>query len=98
MPATRALDWPVCWRSLPIVPANPEPDGRMLLPAGWTHEALGRELGLRRETVSRALRTLAREGRVDQRGHRLVVGRLRPGRPQPRPREQIVERAGDQNC
>jgi CRP/FNR family transcriptional regulator, cyclic AMP receptor protein len=77
---------------------EPQPDGRMLLPAGWTHVALGRELGLRRETVSRALRTLARDGRVDQRGHRLAVGRLRPGRPQPRPREQIVERAGDQNC
>jgi CRP-like cAMP-binding protein len=77
---------------------GPQPDGRMLLPAGWTHAALGRELGLRRETVSRALRTLAREGLVDQRGHRLVVGRLRPRRPQPRPREQIVERAGDQYC
>ncbi len=50
-----------------------QPDGCWLLPAGWTHAALGREIGLRRETVTRALRTLAGEGRVCQLGRRLMV-------------------------
>jgi CRP/FNR family transcriptional regulator, cyclic AMP receptor protein len=48
-------------------------DGSRLLPAGWTHAVLGREVGLRRETVTRSLRSLANEGRVRQRGRRLVV-------------------------
>ena len=52
---------------------EPQADGCTLLPVGWTHAALGQEIGLRRETVTRALRTLAREGRVHQQGRRLAV-------------------------
>jgi CRP/FNR family cyclic AMP-dependent transcriptional regulator len=52
-------------------------DGSRLLPAGWTHVALGREVGLCRETVTRALRALAAEGRVRQHGRRLLVGGAR---------------------
>jgi CRP-like cAMP-binding protein len=40
---------------------------------GWTHEALARQIGYRRETVSRALRALVDEGYVRQHGRRLAV-------------------------
>jgi CRP/FNR family transcriptional regulator, cyclic AMP receptor protein len=50
-----------------------EPDGARRLPAGWTHEALARQIGYRRETVSRALRALAVEGYIRQQGRRLAI-------------------------
>jgi len=52
-------------------------DGYRLLPSGWTHVALGREVGLCRETVTRALRALAVAGRVRQRRRRLLVRPIR---------------------
>jgi CRP/FNR family transcriptional regulator, cyclic AMP receptor protein len=52
---------------------EPEPRGGRRLPTGWTHDALARQIGYRRETVSRALRSLAEHGYVRQMGRRLVV-------------------------
>jgi CRP-like cAMP-binding protein len=50
-----------------------DPDGGRRLPAGWTHHALARQIGYRRETVSRALRALAVEGYLRQQGRRLAI-------------------------
>jgi CRP-like cAMP-binding protein len=52
-----------------------EPDARggRRLPTGWTHDALARQIGYRRETVSRALRSLVENGYVRQMGRRLIV-------------------------
>jgi CRP-like cAMP-binding protein len=52
---------------------EPDPRGGRRLPAGWTHDALARQIGYRRETVSRALRCLVERGYVRQMGRRLVV-------------------------
>jgi CRP/FNR family transcriptional regulator, cyclic AMP receptor protein len=57
---------------------EPDPRGGRRLPTGWTHDALGRQIGYRRETVSRALRSLVEHGYVRQMGRRLVI--VDPGR------------------
>jgi CRP-like cAMP-binding protein len=52
---------------------EPVRGGGRRLPAGWTHDALARQIGYRRETVSRALACLQAAGYVRQVGRRLVV-------------------------
>jgi CRP-like cAMP-binding protein len=52
---------------------EPDPRGGRRLPTGWTHDALARQIGYRRETVSRALRSLAEHGYVRQQGRRLLI-------------------------
>ena len=52
---------------------EPDPGGGRRLPTGWTHDALARQIGYRRETVSRALGSLVEHGYVRQMGRRLVI-------------------------
>jgi ParB/RepB/Spo0J family partition protein len=51
----------------------PVRNGARLVPATWSHAALARHLGVCRETITRALAALARQGAIDRQGHRIYL-------------------------
>ena len=48
-------------------------DGAQLIPAGWSHVALARHLGVCRETVTRGLATLVKAGIITRQGRRIIL-------------------------
>jgi CRP-like cAMP-binding protein len=56
--------------------AQDRPGGGRRIPAPPTHEALARQIGVRRETVTRLLAKLTADGLIRREGRRVVVGDL----------------------
>jgi CRP-like cAMP-binding protein len=60
-------------RELAARDPQPRPGGARVVPGGWSHAALAHQIGVSRETVTRALAELSGAGAIRRQGRRILV-------------------------